>query len=164
GLNLVLIWREQDKLAGMAPLIAPILEASTHPGAAKVRAMLAVAQDDFGAAAAALGDDPVPTTHDFTWLGELASLADTVAAAKLPSAARVYDLMAPLRGHVVTISAYACLGAVSHYLGLLAASLGRTDDAIRDLEEGLALNDHIGAVVWGVHSRYHLAALLLESD
>jgi hypothetical protein len=55
----------------------------------------------------------------------------------------------------------ACNGAVSRYLGALAALLENWDDAARHFEDALALNERMDAPVWVAHSQYQYAAMLL---
>ena len=48
-------------------------------------------------------------------------------------------------------------GPVSHYLGLLAAALGKTEDAVRYFEEAIELEQQIGALPYLAHSLSGLA-------
>jgi hypothetical protein len=52
------------------------------------------------------------------------------------------------------------IGALDRYLGLLAATLGRLDDAARHLEDAVHLNERMGARPWTAHSRRDLADVL----
>ena len=56
------------------------------------------------------------------------------------------------------------VGAVSRYLGLLAKTIGRLDDAELHLSDAVALNERMGAKPWAAHSRFDLADVLLERD
>ena len=51
-------------------------------------------------------------------------------------------------------------GPVSHYLGLLAAALGQTEDAIRYFEEAIDLEQQLGALPYLAHSLNGLADAL----
>jgi tetratricopeptide (TPR) repeat protein len=164
GFNLVLVRREQGRLAEIAPFLDAMLRRSTYPAVAKVRALSALERGDLPQVRALLAGDPIPRARDFIWSTEMALLAEAAAVAGLPCAEEVYDLLCPASDQVVTMSAYACLGAVSHYLGLLAGSLGRAGDARAHLEDAVALNDRIGAVPWAVRSRFELAALVEPTD
>jgi hypothetical protein len=48
---------------------------------------------------------------------------------------------------------YVCLGSVSHYLGLLAESLGLAGEAALHARAGLEMNERIGATPWIARSR-----------
>ena len=52
-------------------------------------------------------------------------------------------------------------GAVARYLGLLAATLGRADDAVRHLEDALRTNTRAQAPPWIARCRFELARALL---
>jgi hypothetical protein len=51
-------------------------------------------------------------------------------------------------------------GPVSHYLGLLAATTGETEDAIRHFGEAIELEEQIGALPYLAHSLDELASAL----
>ena len=108
-----------------------MLRRSSYPSVTKVRGLFALERGDLDEVRARPARrrrravDPIPRARDFIWLTEMALLAELAAAAGLPCAEEVYELLLPSSDQVVTMSAYACLGAVSHYLGLLAAALGR---------------------------------------
>jgi hypothetical protein len=164
GLNMIYIWREQDKLVEMSTVVEPMLAAAVHPGARRMRAMFARARDDFAAVAEILGADPVPRVQDFTWLCDVCVTAELAADAHLPCASELFDMLRPYADRVATMDGtYFCLGAVSYYLGLLGSEMSRSD-AIDFHARGLALNDSIGGVVWSVRSRYALAMAVNDTD
>jgi hypothetical protein len=82
------------------------------------------------------------------WLGAAADLA-TVAAGtgNAGAAASLYDALAGYRGRlVVWAGANSVTGPVTHYLGILAARLGRLDEAVTQLEAAAATAQDIGAL------------------
>lgn len=166
GFNLILVRREQGRLDEIAQL-EHMLQRSSYPSVTKVRGLFALERGDLDQVRALLGGaggDPIPRARDFIWPTEMALLAELSAAAGLPCAEEVYELLLRYADQVVTMSAYACLGAVSHYLGLLAAGMDRPGDARAHFEDAVALNDRIGAVPWAVRSRYHLALVIEPVD
>jgi class 3 adenylate cyclase len=70
-------------------------------------------------------------------------------------AAALYEQLLPYAGHnVVDLGAAVCRGSVSHYLGLLAATMERWEDAEKHFEEALEMNERMGArplVAWTQH-------------
>src|SRR5207245_615504 len=80
----------------------------------------------------------------------LSSLCATVGDAE--SAAILYEKLLPHAGRISVLShAVSCRGSVSHALGELAATLGRTDDAIRHFANALEVHERMGArplVAW----------------
>lgn len=92
------------------------------------------------------------------WLGAAADLAAVaVATGNTPAAERLYSALAGYRGRlVVWAGANTVTGPVTHYLGLLAAHLGRLDDAVELLTEAAAWEEESGVLPFLAHT---LAAL-----
>ena len=69
-------------------------------------------------------------------------------------AATLYQLLLPYAGHTVVIgNAVACHGALSRYLGALATTLERWDEAAQHFEDALAMNARMGALALaGAHT------------
>jgi hypothetical protein len=87
--------------------------------------------------------------------------AELAAAADLPCRHELYELLSPFHDRVVTMDAtYICMGAASYYLGRLAASLDRRDDALRHLDHAITLNDAIGARPWSRRASHERARLV----
>ena len=77
-------------------------------------------------------------------------------------AATLYQLLLPYAGRNAVISnAAACYGALSRYLGALAATLERWDEAAQHFEDAMAMNAHIEAPPWLAHTQHQYAAMLL---
>jgi tetratricopeptide (TPR) repeat protein len=55
-------------------------------------------------------------------------------------------------------------GSNAHWAGVLAAALGRTDDAHRHLDQARRVHERLGAAVWEVETRRALAALDPAAD
>ena len=162
-LHTMLIWREQDRLLELSPLVEPLLSQVQHPGARKLRAYFAFERGAIEEIAMLLGPDPLPAVRDFTWLCEMCVTAELCAAGGLGCLDELYDELAPFEDTIATIDGlFICLGSVAHYLGLLAASRGRPHDAVRHLESAISANDRVGAAPWSVRSRMTLADLLAE--
>jgi tetratricopeptide (TPR) repeat protein len=96
------------------------------------------------------------------WVGALADLALVAArTGQAGAVTRLAQALAPYRGRLVVWGgANSTWGPVSHYLGLLAATAGETEDAIRHFEEAIELEDQIGALPYLAHSLDGLAAAL----
>ena len=54
-----------------------------------------------------------------------------------------------------------CDGSASHYLGMLAATMERWDDAEQHFQEALAMNARIGARPWLAYTQHQYARMLL---
>ena len=102
------------------------------------------------AEAAALLERMLPQTLAASgprWLGAVTDLSVVAAlVGGQTAAARLYEALLPYRGRlVVWAGANAANGPASHYLGLLAARLGRPDDAVAHFEDASGLAERIGA-------------------
>ncbi len=79
-----------------------------------------------------------------------------------PWAEALYPLLAPFADRVVVVGPSAgCYGSAARYLGLLAETLGRGDDAARHYEAAIAMNTRIASRPYVAYSRYDYARLLL---
>ena len=77
-------------------------------------------------------------------------------------AALLYESLAPYAERcVVDAPVAACSGSVERYLGQLAATLGRLDDAAAHFEAAIAVNDGIRAWPLVAHTRHDFASMLL---
>jgi tetratricopeptide (TPR) repeat protein len=100
---------------------------------------------------------------DQEWLFAMSFLAETAAAlADTESAAVLYDLLVPWSGQNAVNVAEGMRGSVSRYLGLLAAAMGRWSEAASHFEEGMALNERMGALPWLAFTEEDYARMLLE--
>ena len=92
----------------------------------------------------------------------MALLAETAALlADRERASQLYDLLAPYASLVAVAPHFFPMGAMSRYLGLLAAVLSRLDEAARRLEDAAATNAAIGARPWVAHAKADHARVLL---
>jgi tetratricopeptide (TPR) repeat protein len=80
-------------------------------------------------------------------------------------AVNLYQLLQPYAGRNVVIgTAAACYGALSRYLGALATTLERWDEAVQHFEGALAMNTRMEAWPWLAHTQYQYATMLLARD
>jgi hypothetical protein len=85
------------------------------------------------------------------------------AVSNTRAAAQLHEALVPYEGRLVVWGgATSTWGPVSHYLGLLAATVGKTGDAIRRFEEALDLEQQIGALPYLAHSLSGLADVLVS--
>lgn len=111
-----------------------------------------LAADDFGG-----------LPREVIWVGGLAFCALTCRLlGDRERAGTLYGLLLPHAGFNVRVSriGIGSMGAVEHYLGLLAAIMGRLDDAVRHLEAAMRLNARMGAASYLANSRYQYAWVL----
>jgi len=104
--------------------------------------------------------------HRWGWFLNMALLAE--ACALLGDRARaqtLYAYLQPYAPHLVfDPSPPVCLGSVSLYLGQLADTLGRPDDALQHFDAALATHRRIPSPPWIANTQYPMAAVLLKRD
>ncbi len=143
---------------------------AAFPGVPALRLLLALVMVETGRAdEAALelerqaGDRFARVPRDFTWLSNMSALAAIChCVGDRAHAETLYDLLLPHASYLLRASqiGIGCSGPVTYFLGLLAITLDRTDDAVRQLEAAVATSDRIGAPVFAVQARAKLADCL----
>lgn len=99
---------------------------------------------------------------DQEWLYGMSLLAETSALlSDADSAGVLYGLLAPWAEFNAVDVAEGMRGSVARYLGMLAATMERWDDAELQFEEALAMNEQMGARPWLAHTRHDYAGMLL---
>jgi tetratricopeptide (TPR) repeat protein len=73
----------------------------------------------------------------------------------------LYELLLPYAKSNAILDINAGLGATSRYLGKLALSLSRIDEAIEHLAAAVEFNNRIGARAWAAYAAHELAVALL---
>jgi predicted ATPase/class 3 adenylate cyclase len=113
---------------------------------------------------AADGFQSIP--FDAQWIGSLSLAAEACAnLGDARHAPALYEMLAPYDGlTVVAGRAAACYGPVARYLGRLAATMGRTEDAARHLDGALELATRMGDRPGAAMLRQETASLLVHRD
>jgi tetratricopeptide (TPR) repeat protein len=112
-------------------------------------------------ARAALEVDPDDVPRDWMWVRSAVILAELNATwGGAAACERWYQALAPYQDRTaVAGGSVLFVGAVAHYLGLLAAATGRPELARRHLEAAAATHRRLGAEPWLRRSRRELARL-----
>lgn len=113
-------------------------------------------------AAADFADIP----RDGNWLGSIAMASFACAYLRdFRRAGLLYDLLEPYEGRCIVVHAGGfCLGSAATFLGILAATLGRFDEAGRLFEEGLERNRILRAGPMMVLTLTQHAAMLVSRN
>ena len=99
--------------------------------------------------------------RDPTWMMGLSQCAAVAASLGDRAGARVlFDLLVPYASQIVFINGGA-IGAVAHYLAVLAATFGDLDEAERRFGEAAGTHERIGAPTWLARTRVEWARMLL---
>jgi tetratricopeptide (TPR) repeat protein len=101
-------------------------------------------------------------SRDAEWLVGIAFLAETCGCLDdRGRAATLYRLLLPHSKLNVADGAEVSTGAVSRYLGILASTITRFDEAAQHFEYALAMNERMGARPWLAHTQHDYARMLL---
>jgi len=103
---------------------------------------------------------------NLAWMTYMSRLSEAVCHLHDRSAAAVlYEHLRPLAGQVYVLEmTIGCSGSIAFWGGLLAACLGRCDDAERHFDDALAMNERLGARPCVVRIRRAWASMLLERN
>jgi tetratricopeptide (TPR) repeat protein len=167
GIQMFLLRREQGRLAELAPAVRYFVRQHT---ATAWRPGLALIYSELGLVQEARVEFEHLAQHDFTdlprdglWLTCITYLAEVcVFLQDTARAATLYRLLHPYAGRNVSVGgAVACYGAASRYLGMLATTMARWDEAEQHFQEAMAMNTRTGARPWLAHTQHDYAAMLL---
>jgi DNA-binding SARP family transcriptional activator len=132
---------------------------------AHLEARLGRLADAKGSLAGLAGDDFSALPFDQEWLYGMSLLAETSALlSDDDSASALYDLLAPWPALNAVDVGEGIRGSVSRYLGMLAATAKRSQDAERHFDDALAMNASMGARPWLAHTQLDYAEMLLARD
>jgi DNA-binding SARP family transcriptional activator len=167
GLQLYVLRRQQGRLREVEDLVRRSLEQyPTYPIWHCVLAQTAAELGQIAEARAAFetlaAEGFASLPFDEEWLVSMGMLAET--ARTLGDAERatvLYELLLPYGDSVAICYPDISTGAVSLYLGILAETMSRWNDAARHFEDAIAMNERIGARPWLAHAQHDLAATLL---
>jgi tetratricopeptide (TPR) repeat protein len=165
--QLAMIRRDQGRFDELVDAVAR--QATDNPGMPGFGILLALcycelerydeARDAF-APAAADGFASIP--RDPVWSSAMTMAAEVAAVLEEPASAAV--LMEKLEPFAGSFAHNGCttFGAVDRYLGMLAATLGRGDEAERHFAAAAAVHARLGAPAWLARTHVEWARMLLR--
>jgi hypothetical protein len=99
--------------------------------------------------------------QDDMWPAAITFLVDVCASlGDIDRADVLYRLLSPYAGFAV-VAEVSCFGAASRYLGQLAATMGRWQEAESHFDQALVMNARMGAKPWSAHTQFQYARMLL---
>lgn len=159
----------RGSLADVEPAIADLC--ATRPARPVFRCALAQVQARLGRTQEAartlaeLGrDDFSGVPFDQEWLLGMSLLAEASALLGDAASARLYEVLHPWSALNVVDQCEAIRGSVSRYLGLLAVTMQRLDEAERHFEAALTMNRRMGFRPWLAYTETDYARMLLTRD
>ena len=104
--------------------------------------------------------------RDALWLIAIAIVSDTCAfLGDAARAATLYELFLPYAGrNTVAAPGVVCAGSASRYLGLLATTMSRWEEAARHFEEAIEMNTRMGARPFAARCQQEYAGMLVGRD
>jgi class 3 adenylate cyclase len=103
--------------------------------------------------------------RDLSFLATVARLARVCAFLRdARRAALLYDLLLPYGRLNVGLAGWVSLGSASRFLGLLATTMSRWDEAAMHFEDALGANARMRAIPALAHTRYDYAQMLFARD
>ncbi|MFL5909681.1 MAG: BTAD domain-containing putative transcriptional regulator [Gaiellaceae bacterium] len=128
---------------------------------AQVHARLGRVEEARLALAELARDDGAALPFDQEWLYAMSLLAETAAlVGDAGAAAGLYRALTPWAELNAVDVAEGCRGAVSRYLGLLAATLGLREESAAHFEHAIAMNERMGFRPWVARTQQDYAQLL----
>jgi tetratricopeptide (TPR) repeat protein len=162
--------REQGRLAEIADLLRRSVD--EYPGYRSFRCLVTLLEWELGredAARAAFAElsaanfEALP--RDSEWLYCLCNLAEVVSLleeeAVVPT---LYELLLPFGAFNAVAAGELAVGSVSRYLGLLAVTNSRWDEAESHFEFALEMNARMNARPWLAHTQDDFARMLLTRN
>jgi class 3 adenylate cyclase len=169
GVQMFSLRREQGRLREVAPILRNFVdtvarESTWRPALALVYAELGMLPEARRELEDVAREGFAAVPEDITWINCMGMLAETCAAVgDAANAALLRERLLPFAGcNVVAAPTVALYGAVDRYLALLAATLGRWEEAERSFERALEANERQGGRPSAATTRYQYAAALRE--
>ncbi|HUG16668.1 MAG TPA: AAA family ATPase [Thermomicrobiales bacterium] len=167
--QLATLRREQDRIGEVVELIRE--RQALRPGTPQWRSLLVLVEYELDGERTAQATFDGIAARDFQdihrsvlWLRSMAYLAE--AAALLRDARRailLYDMLLPFEDRNLFLrNSDFTGGSVAYYLGLLAMTMERWNDAERHLQDGLQKNEAWGQWPYAAHARHAWADMLLR--
>jgi DNA-binding SARP family transcriptional activator len=162
--------REQGRLGEIEDLVRRSVH--DYAGYRLVRCLVALLECELGREDDARREFEELATADFAafprnaeWLFCLCSLAEVAAHLQdRDRAAILHRLLDPYARLNVLVSGEVTIGSAARYLGILASTMTRWDDAESHFNDALEANARMGARPWLAHTQHDYARMLLARD
>ena len=168
GIQTAVLFRELGRVQEIEPLLASFAEMFPSIGVnlRSAQAVVLVDQRRFDEARTIFDelaeDDFAALPPNIAWIFSIAFLAEVCAALRhAERAAVLYELLRPYAARNVMIGNVLVFGAAARYLGLLAMTLQRWEDAARWFEDAIVMNTRTGMRHALAHSQTDYATMLL---
>ena len=166
--QLVVLRREQGRLAEDTEL-AELLASEQGSSLTWLQAYVDSEVGNLSAARAGLDEllasDLAGLPSELEWLLALCLLSEVCQRLdQADHAAVLYSRLEPFAGLNAVSAPEVSVGAVARYLGILASTMSRWEDAARHFEDALEMNERMGARPWLAHTQEDYGRMLLARD
>jgi DNA-binding CsgD family transcriptional regulator len=167
GLQMFTLCRERGGLRALEPAVRQFVRqhgaiSAWRPGLALIYCELGHERDARLEFEHLAQHDFTDLPHDTLWVGCIMYLTEVCAfLGDTDRATILYQILLPYAGRTVFVGGQiACYGAASRYLGMLAATMERWQEAEQHFQDALAMNARMGARPWLAHTQYQYARML----
>jgi tetratricopeptide (TPR) repeat protein len=167
GMQMFMLRREQGRLHEVAPIVEMFVKehsgSSFKPGLALIYAELGLMDKARTVFEELAVNEFMGIQQDALWAASITFLVEVCATLGDRDRAEVlYRLLSPYATYAVVASEWASFGAASRFLGQLAATMGRWQEAESHFDQALDMNGRMGAKPWLAHTQFQYAHMLLE--
>jgi tetratricopeptide (TPR) repeat protein len=167
GMQMFMLRREQGRLHEIAPIVEMFVQehssSAWKPGLALMCAELGLTDKARTLFEELAADEFMGIQQDGVWAASITFLVEVCAALGDSDRAQIlYRVLSPYAGYAVVASEWASVGAASRFLGQLAATMGRWQEAESHFGQALAMNAAMGAKPWLAHTQFQYAHMLLQ--
>jgi DNA-binding winged helix-turn-helix (wHTH) protein len=168
AIDWIVLRRETDSMSNLPPMESALAVQEVDCPYRRARKIRSLAEVGVIETARSALHELAPSTlarlpHDRDYLATLVHLSVGSILTRSPAHAEaLYALLSPYPHWYAADLSLHCDGSVSHFLGTLARSLGRTREATRHFEEALECNERAGYAPQAAHSAYELARALSD--
>ncbi len=166
GMQMFILRREQGRLHEVAPIVEMFVKehssSSWKPGLALMYAELGLMDKARTVFEELAANEFMGIQQDALWAASITFLVEVCATLGERDRAEVlYRLLSPYATYAVVAGEWASFGAGSRFLGQLAATMGRWQEAESHFDQALAMNERMGAKPWLAHTQFQYARMLL---
>jgi tetratricopeptide (TPR) repeat protein len=167
GMQMFMLRKEQGRLHEVAPIVEMFVKehsgSSFKPGLALMYAELGLMDKARPVFEELAVNEFTGIQQDALWAASITFLVEVCATLGDRDRAEVlYRLLSPYATYAVVAGEWASFGAGSRFLGQLAATMGRWQEAESHFDQALAMNARMGAKPWLAHTQFQYAHMLLE--
>jgi tetratricopeptide (TPR) repeat protein len=166
GMQMFMLRREQGRLHEVAPIVEMFVQehssSSWKPGLALMYTELGLSDKARTVFEELAVNEFTGIQQDGVWAASITFLVEVCASLGDTDRAEVlYRLLSPYAGYAVVASEWASFGAASRFLGQLAATMGRWQEAESHFDQALAMNARMRAKPWLARTQFQYAHMLL---